>query len=177
MSKVIKIVLAVLAIFAVASVAIGLALPSDYHVQRSISVEAPPERIHAFVGDLRRWPDWTPWQAGDPGMRVTYGRLTRGAGARQSWVGESGSGELVFTESSPQTGVRYDLSFDDGALRCKAAMSYKREVDATRVTWSMSGDVGMNIVGRYFALMMDHTAGPMFADGLARLKARVEQGD
>ncbi|MDX1432889.1 MAG: SRPBCC family protein [Gammaproteobacteria bacterium] len=176
MRKTIKIVLAVVAIFAVASIAIGLALPSDYHVQRSISVNAPPERIHALVGNLERWPEWTPWQAADPGIRVSYGAITSGVGARQSWVGESGSGELTFTESSPEKGVRYDLSFDDGAFRSQAAMLYTREADATRVTWTMSGDVGLSIVGRYFALMMDSTAGPMFEDGLARLKTKAEQG-
>lgn len=176
MGKAIKIVLAVIAIFMVASIAIGLALPSDYRIERSITVDAAPERIHALVGDLQRWPEWAPWQDADPTIRVSYGSTTSGVGAHQSWVGDSGSGELTFTESSPETGVRYDLSFDQGAFRCEAAMLYMREADTTRVTWRMSGDVGMNIIGRYFALMLDSTAGPMFDDGLTKLKARVEQG-
>ncbi len=53
------------------------------------------------------------------------------------------SGELTFTASSPETGIRYDLSFDEGAFHSKVAMLYYPKGPdgaATRVTWQMGGD-------------------------------------
>jgi uncharacterized protein YndB with AHSA1/START domain len=175
MIKALKIVLVVVAILGVAFVGIGFALPSDYQVERSVVIDADSPRVHAYVGNLARWPDWTPWQDADPTVRITRGARTSGVGAHQSWVGDGGSGELTFTESSPQTGIVYDLSFDEGAYRSEAAMRYHAEGTSTRVTWTMEGDVGMNIVGRYFAFMMDSMVGPMFESGLADLKTNVEK--
>lgn len=40
----------------------------------------------------------------------------------------------------------------------------------------MSADVGMDLIGRYFVLMMDTLAGPMFTDGLEKLRRQIERG-
>lgn len=153
---------------------VGLLLPSKYSVERSSSIDAGPEHIHELVGELKRWPEWTPWLEDDPTIKVSTSDQTNGVGAHQSWIGESGSGELTITASSPQQGIEYDLSFDDGAFQSKARLVYANENDATTVTWVMSGDVGMNIIGRYFGIMMDSMVGPMFEAGLGKLKVAVE---
>lgn len=176
MRKAIKVILSVVIVVVVAFVGIGLLLPNAYHVERSIVIAADTPTIHALVGDLKRWPEWTPWQEADPSIRIVQGTTTSGAGAQQSWTGDSGSGELTITQSSPDTGIRYDLSFDEGAFQSEAALLYSPEGAATRVTWQMSGDAGMNIVGRYFGVMMDRMVGPMFESGLEKLKATAEKG-
>lgn len=175
MRKAIKVTLSVVVLAVVAFVGIGLMLPSAYRVERSIVISADTQTIHALVGDLRRWPEWTPWQDEDPSIRIVQGTTTSGAGAYQSWSGDGGSGELTITDSSPDSGVRYDISFDNGAFQCKAALRYSPEGAATRVTWRMSGDAGMNIVGRYFGVMMDRLVGPMFESGLEKLKSVAEK--
>ncbi|MFG0334978.1 MAG: hypothetical protein ACF8TS_16600, partial [Maioricimonas sp. JB049] len=36
-------------------------LPDSYRIERRIVIDAPPEEIHAWVGHLKRWPEWTVW--------------------------------------------------------------------------------------------------------------------
>lgn len=175
MRKAIKLALSVVIVAVVALVGVGLLLPSAYHVERSIVIAADAPAIHAFVGNLRRWPEWTPWQDEDPSIRIEQGAITSGVGAHQSWTGDSGSGELTITESSPERGARYDLSFDEGAFESKSALLYSPEGATTRVTWQMSGDAGMNLFRRYFGVMMDGLVGPMFESGLEKLKSAAEK--
>lgn len=177
MRRFIKIVAAVAVVLLLAFVGVGLLLPSSYRVERSIVIGADAPAIHVFVGDLRRWPEWTPWQDADPSIRIEPGAKTHGVGAQQSWTGDSGNGALIFTDSAPETGVRYDLSFDDGAFESRGAVLYHPQGSNTRVTWQMTGDAGMNIVKRYFGVMMDRMVGPMFDSGLQKLKEKVEKND
>jgi len=160
---------------AVAIVLLGIVpafLSPRYRVERSIAIAAPPARIHALVGDLSRWDAWTPWKAADPTVETVV-HVPAGVGARQTWTGESGDGALTVTASDPATGIAYDLTFDGGAIPSAGAIRYRPSGDSTEVTWSMDGTMP-GWIGRYFALAMDRRVGPMFEDGLARLKAAAE---
>lgn len=157
-------------------VLVGVMLPRGYEVTRAIMIAAPAGDIHQYVGDLKSWELWEPWRESDPGLVVSHGDQTAGVGASQSWVGESGSGSLIFTNSDPAHGVSYDLDFDGGSARCESSILYREDAAGrgTRVTWSMTGRAGLPVVGGYFALIMDSMAGPMFERGLENLKRVVE---
>lgn len=153
---------------------VGFLLPAGYQIERSLVIGAAPGQIHVLVGDLKRWPEWTPWQEVDPSIRTVLGETTTGVGASQTWQGESGTGELVFTRCEPNWGVAYDLVFGDNGLMTHGSVRYEKVADGTKVTWSMQGDMGNNIIGRYFGLMLDSLVGSDFERGLAKLKSRVE---
>ena len=128
-----------------------------------------------MVGDLNEWNTWEPWKEADPSLVVTRGEKTKGVGASQSWVGDSGDGALTFTKDSPTEGIEYDLVFDGGTYVCQSAMIYDPLEDGdTEVTWRMMGDMGTPVIGGYFALMMDSMVGEMFDKGLSNLKTTVE---
>lgn len=155
-------------------IVVGFMLPATYTVSRAVIINADPAHIHAFVGDLEQWPAWTPWIKADPTIEVTIGDNTSGVGAHQSWTGDSGGGELTFTRSDPARGIGYDMSFDGGKYRSQGTLEYNQAGSATEVTWVMQGDNGNNPFSRYFGLMMDPMVGPMFEDGLNRLKLVAE---
>ncbi len=168
----------VLIILVITVAVIGLFLPTRYAVVRSTVVDASPGEIHEYVGNLKKWDLWTPWKEEDPSAVVTLGEKTSGVGASQSWVGESGTGALTITASSPKSGIEYDLLFDGGTYECKGSIRYDRLSDGdTRVTWAMSGDMGKSLTSGYFALLMDTMVGNMFQKGLSNLKRVVEEGD
>jgi len=164
------VILAILGVFVIG----GFILPSDYHVEREVQIQASAPEIHEFVGELRRWDTWTPWKDSDPTIVVQFGDKTTGVGAYQSWTGESGAGELTFTECSPARGVAYDMSFDEGSYQSVGAILYRETGESTVVTWTMDGDSGMNLVARWMGLMMDKWVGPEFQKGLDKLKLVVE---
>ncbi len=174
--KILKTLLSVIVVIIIVVVVIGLFLPTSYTVERSIVIDAPPAQIHKYVGDLNQWDAWEPWKEGDPSIIVTRGEKTKGVGASQSWVGDSGDGALTFTKDSADEGIEYDLVFDDGTYVCQSAMIYDPLEDGeTKVTWTMAGDMGTPVVGGYFVLMMDSMVGKMFDKGLANLKNTVEE--
>ncbi len=155
-------------------VVVGLILPTEFTVKRSIVIDGGPEGIHEYVGELRKWDLWAPWKEDDPTFVVTFGDKTSGIGASQSWVGADGDGSLEFTASSPRRGIEYDLFFEGGTYKCRSAMRFHPTDESTAVTWIMKGDMSWPIVGGYFAVMLDSAVGPMFERGLAKLKKTVE---
>lgn len=61
---------------AIAAVAVVVAIliytatrPDIFHVERSIIIKAPPEKIFALVNDFRLWNDWTPYNK-DPASKM-----------------------------------------------------------------------------------------------------------
>ncbi len=155
----------------------GLVLPTQYSLSRAIEIQAKPETIHEYVGDLKKWDVWAPWKEEDPDIVTTYGEITSGVGASQSWMDSEGGGSLTLTKSSPEQGIEYDLFFDQGTYQCKSGMQYMTLTEnITRVTWSMQGDMNMPIIGGYLAMTMDSMVGAMFDRGLSKLKSQVEQG-
>ncbi len=174
--KILKTLLSAIIVIIVAVVVLGLFLPTSYTVERSVIIDASPSRIHEYVGNLKNWDAWEPWREGDPTLVITRGEKTKGIGASQSWVGESGDGALTFTKDSPTEGITYDLVFDGGAYVCQSSMVYDPLGDGqTKVTWTMSGDMGTPVIGGYFVLIMDSTVGKKFDKGLSNLKNAVEK--
>lgn len=49
------------------------------------------------------------------------------------------------------------------------------ESTGTRVTWTMNGDMGANLLYRWMTLFVDRMVGKDFEAGLANLKARAER--
>lgn len=155
---------------------VGLCLPRVYHVERSVTIDASPERIHAIVDRLSEWPKWTAWTVERyPDMKVKFSGPEEGVGAHYEWDGEStGHGELELKTSDPTTGITYDMAFDHGAMPCTGGIRFDAAGTATKVTWFTDGDLGWNPINRCFGLMLDGMMGPDFQKGLENLKARAE---
>jgi len=171
---ILKWILIVIAVLVALFVMVSFFLPKSYHVQRSVVVDADAEQIHTLVGELRKWPEWNPWIELDPTIVTTLGDVTSGVGAHQSWVGESGSGELKFTRCDAASGVTYDMSFDEGKYLSTGSIDYESTAGGTRVTWTMDGK-NEGIIGRYFGMAMDSMVGTQYEKGLATLKTLAEQ--
>jgi len=168
--KLIKIIIVLAILFVIG----GFVLPTDYSVSRSILINGEKELIHEYVGDLDKWPEWTPWKKADSSLIIMPGESSSGMGASQSWKGSSGSGSLVFTDTSPDSGIKYDIVFDNND-EAKGEIRYRDAGAMTEVTWSMTGDMGnIPILGPYLAMGMDILVGRMFKQGLEDLKEIIE---
>ncbi len=156
---------------------VGFTLPQSYTISRSIVIDAPPAEVHTYLGDLNKWPDWTPWFKGDTDLEVTVGTIAQGVGAHQAWAGNSSTGELTLTRCDKDWGVAFDMALDSGRKMTACTMCYNIVEGGTEVTWDMSGDNGMNLFARFASLALDPIIGPMFDEGLARLKMVTESQD
>jgi uncharacterized protein YndB with AHSA1/START domain len=154
----------------------GLAVPSNFSVARSVVVSAPPDKIYALVADPRRWKAWSVWNQRDPAMQVTYSGPDSGAGAAWAWQSKSqGDGKMTFTAAEPGRRVAYDLYFPDFGTTSNGDLRFEAQGAATRVTWTMDGDMGRNPLFRWMALFADGMVGKDFEAGLANLKQQAEK--
>lgn len=154
----------------------GMMLSPAFTVTRSLLVNAPPEKVYAFVADPRGWAQWSAWNRRDPAMAITYSGPASGVGAAWSWQSKSeGDGRMTFTSVEPGRRVAFDLELAGVDARSKGELHFTREGNATRVTWTMNGDMGSNPLYHWFAAFADRVMGPDFEGGLANLKDVAEK--
>ena len=157
-------------------IALGFLLPDRAVVERSIVIDAPADRVYAFVSNLRNFNSWSPWAKIDPTARYAFEGPEVGPGQRMKWTSTNdkvGSGSQEITELMPGEGVKLALNF--GAMgQADAWYALKGEGQQTHFTWGFASDLGMNPVMRWMGLMFDRWIGPDFSQGLQALKTRME---
>src|SRR3974377_1187744 len=154
--KIIKGILITIVILAILVAGIGFLMPRKVNVERSLTMKAPAEIIHAQVNNLKTWTKWSPWQKLDPNMKTEYNSIAEGTGASSKWVSENknvGSGDMTITSSTPDSIIIAISFMQHGTSIGKFAFS--KSESGTKVTWSMQSDMGMNPIGRIFGMFMD----------------------
>lgn len=157
-------------------VLVGLLLPAAVTVERSIFIQASPERVFAQLDDLSAFHDWSPWNTGDPQTAYRFAGPARGVGARMLWSSgdaQAGAGSLEIVHSEPYRRVDTELVFGDQGGG-HARFDLEPEAGGTRVRWQFHTRFGWDLFGRYVGLMLDNMIGSQYQRGLATLKARLE---
>ena len=173
------VIIAVILVIAIAAVLILAATkPDALRVQRSTSVNAPPERIFSLISDFHQWRAWSPYEQKDPAMKRTYGGAERGKGAVYAWDGDRnvGSGRMEILETSaPQKSVIKLDFFTPFEGHNTAEFTMLPQGDGTHVTWLMHGPA--NFMSRLIQVFMnlDNMIGKDFEAGLANLKTLTEK--
>lgn len=152
--------------------------PDTFRIERSATIQAPPERIYAFVDDFRAWEAWSPYEKMDPAMKRTYSGAAHGQGARYAWEGNehAGAGNMAITEAVPGEQIAIRLNFTKPFEASNTAeFTFKPEGGATKVTWAMHGPMPYISKVMDVLLGMDAMIGKDFEAGLASLKALAEK--
>lgn len=151
-------------------VLISFLVPGKVHVERSVSIAAPPEQIYEYVGTPKRWPEWVAWKP----TKWEFPGAATGVGAESKWEDDNGGGHMKFTKTDPQTGVVYDLAFGGGEP-VPGWIKFSPDGKATKVVWGFDNEAGWNPLSRYFCFFcLDSLVGSDFEKGLASLKKKVE---
>ncbi len=175
-----KIALTLFVVITVAIVAIlGLAStkPATYHVERSLTMAAPPQTVYAVLNDLHRFPEWSPWQKLDPAMKITHDGPPSGVGAKYHWVGNKdvGEGRMTITGSTPFESVEEKLEFlKPWESTSDVRFSIAPDAAGTKVTWAMDGNNDFMAKVMTVFMSMDAMIGKDFDAGLANLKRVTE---
>ena len=173
-----KTILIVVVVLIGGVLAMAATKPDTFSVQRSASIKAPPEKIFAVVNDFHRWPDWSPWEKLDPGMKRTQSGAPAGKGAVYEWDGNSkaGAGRMEIVESAPASKVGIQLDFIKPLEgHDMAEFTLVPQGDATQVTWTMRGPAPFISKLMQVFVSMDSMIGKDFEEGLANLKALAEK--
>lgn len=175
--KIALIAVAIIGIAVVAVLAIASTKPDKFVVERSITINAPAEKIYPLLNDLHGFAKWSPYEEKDPNMKRTFSGAPTGKGSVYAWDGndEVGAGTMSITDTVEPKDVTVNLHFikpmeGDNTVHFKI----NPEGDASKVTWSMEGDSPFMCKVMQVFMNMDSMCGNDFAKGLAKLKSTVE---
>lgn len=177
-STMLKVILIVVLLLIAGVLVYAATKPDTFRVQRSASIQAPPEKIFPLINDYRNWAAWSPYEKKDPAMKRTFGAITAGKGATYAWEGnkEVGQGNMEIQESAPRSRVTIKLDFiKPFEAHNIVDFTLEPQGDMTRVTWAMQGPAPFLSKLMQVFFSMDSMVGRDFEAGLASLKAVAEK--
>ena len=151
--------------------------PDTFRVQRSINIQAPPEKIFGVLNDFHQSASWSPYEKKDPAMKRAFSGPDSGKGAVYQFEGnkEVGKGRLTITDTTPPSKVVLALDMDE-PFEGHNIVEYTLDANggSTNVTWAIHGQ--QPYIGKVMSLFIDcdKMIGKDFEVGLANLKALSE---
>ncbi|MEM6940988.1 MAG: SRPBCC family protein [Pseudomonadota bacterium] len=157
------------AIFAIA--ALSLLLPRRVSVSRSADVPSAAQEVLARAASTEGFQSFNPYASTDPTLKITAFGPSAGVGAGFRFEGKEGNGTQTVTQVTDRA-VTYQI--DLGAMgKPVQVISAQPTADGTRVTWTVTSDLGYNPVFRIFGLFMDRMLGKTYDRGLKNLAQSV----
>lgn len=152
----------------------GLLLPSQSRFVITADIDAPQATVFALVNDMRRVNLWAPVTATDPNARVVFSGPPRGEGSTVSWDGTiAGRGIQTITASRPYEFVATAINPGEPG-DSRTWFELEGGVGVTRITWGFEHDYGINVIGRYFGLMVRGVIREDYERSLAELVSLAE---
>ena len=152
--------------------------PDTFRVQRTTTIQAPPERVFPLLEDFRTWGTWSPYEGKDPAMKRTYSGSAKGKGAVYAWEGDKnvGTGSMEIADTTPPSRVTLKLDFTKPfEAHNTAELTLEPKGDSTYVTWAIYGPQPYLAKVMHLFFNMDSMIGKEFEAGLSSLKAITEQ--
>jgi uncharacterized protein YndB with AHSA1/START domain len=168
----------VIAVLAGGVLAYAATKPDTFRLQRTATINAPPQTVFAMINDYRNWTAWSPWEKKDPNLKRTYSEPSSGKGATYAWEGDKnvGKGSMLITEATPASRVALNLDFEKPfQAHNKVVFDLDSKGLTTDVTWSMEGPTPFFAKLIHVFIDMDKMVGKDFEAGLAAMKAAAEK--
>jgi len=168
----------ILLLFLIIGVVISIFLPSSFHMDRKITIDADKEQIYKQVNDLRNWENWSVWALKDPAIYYddkAFSSPSSDDGASFTWKSENdevGSGTLRIILST--TNEYIENSIDMGMGEIVGTWNFNDVEDGVEVVWGMDIDFGFNPFSKFFGLFLEDKTASDFELGLKRLKTFTE---
>ena len=171
-----KILLVLVALIVVFAVVVALQ-PSEFRVERAVTIVAPAAKVFGEVNDFHKWDAWSPWAKLDPDAKVAFEGPAAGEGTVMTWAGnnEVGVGKMTLVESRPDELVKIRVDFTEPFEGTSfSQFAFKPEGGKTAVTWSMEDH--HNFLEKAMCLIMNgkKMIGDQMDKGLAQLKQVTE---
>lgn len=158
------IVLAILAAIVLAT----FLLPRNVVVTRSLDIPMPPADIIERVASTEGFQTFNPYRSTDPNLKITPFGPEAGVGAGFRFEGKEGKGTQTITAVT-QTSVTHLI--DLGAMgRPVQVIQAEPHADGSKVTWTVTSDMGLNPIFRVFGLFMDGMLGKTYELGLKNMR-------
>lgn len=172
--KIIGIIVVVLILIVVGFI---FSLKGEGHLERSITVNAPAEKVFMVVSDFSHNENWYPWFMIDPETVYEFSENTSGVGAYYSWDSENPevmTGRQEIIEVIPNELVNTSMSFGGMTGTYYASFKLIAGDNTTEVTWTYDGKADAVMEKFFIDYMTESMLGPQYEKGLENLKAYIE---
>ena len=175
--KIIKFLLAFTLVLVLGLVAGSFFLPSTSEIERSVTINQNTDKVFSVVNNITKFNEWSPWHNLDPETRYELSGPDQGVGAKLIWNSEdksvgSGSQEIIESVTNEKVVIAIDFGQQGTAI---SEIYTKPKAQATEVVWKLISNSEGSIIGKYFNLMLDSMVGPMYEEGLNKLKTICEE--
>lgn len=142
-------------------------------LSRSVTINAPKEKIANIINDFHTWPSWSPWLITDPDATVDV----EPDGKSYTWEGKRvGSGAMKIDKEEGTDAIYCDLQFlKPWKSKAKTKFHLTAEGDSTKVEWHMDSSLP------FFLFFMQKSMEAFIANdyqrGLNLLKDLAEDGE
>jgi hypothetical protein len=156
--------LVALVIVAVLGLVVGVVMPGQGHVERTMMISKDLRQVYDVFGNFRRFPDYSVLRSYDRNIQFEFSGKAYGPGAKVSWISkdpkvgdgaleiasmtpaateisEAGKGEIVWNITNAWHGKNKRFTIDME----RSGRSQK----LVKVTWSYDVDYGFNLIDRY----------------------------
>ncbi|MFK7969404.1 MAG: SRPBCC family protein [Bacteroidia bacterium] len=155
--------------------------PSQVEVNRTVSIDAPVEKVFSHVSSMEAQQAWSPWIDEDPDMVATFTGNPGEVGSTLAWKGEiAGTGTQEITKITPNERVESRLILvepKEMAGESNPYIALKENGDKTDATWAFVVD--LPFMGRPFGAIaeagIEAAVGGQYERGLSKLKALAER--
>ncbi|MDP3273550.1 MAG: SRPBCC family protein [Deltaproteobacteria bacterium] len=141
-------------------------------VERVSVIDAAPADILALAASNAGYQKFNPYKKADPALKIELFGPSSGVGSGFTFDGKDGKGTAVI---SNVTAERVDYALDLGVMgKPQQSLVVVPDGKGSKVTWTMTADMGMNPIGRVMGMLMDGIVGPTFESGLKSLNAALQ---
>lgn len=156
-----------------------LFLPKEMDISRSIEIDAPKDIVFHHASDLKKFDKWSYWNSLDPDMKIEWGEITEGIGAKFSWESEMqevGKGEMTIIEHEPMKYIKTKMLFGGSLEPFFAELFFEDGSEGkSRVKWTMNVQHGnFDLIGRTMTLFLEGMIAEAYQNGLNKMKEITE---
>ncbi len=178
--KIIKNIFIAIVVLVVLVLIAALILPSEYHVKREVTVQAPKDSVFNYLKLLKSQDDFSVWNKIDPNMKKTFKGTDGTVGAVAGWDSDNkdvGRGEQEIIKITDGQRIDFELRFFEPWESTDYAYFTTEAVDSanTKVTWGLDGKMPYPWNLMLVTMDMDEMLGKDLAQGLQNMKAGMEQ--
>ena len=175
--KALKVIGIILLVIVVGVGGFVMFLKGESHLERSIIIKAPAEKVFMVVNDFSQNNQWSPWFMIDPDTKYVFSENTVGVGAYYSWDSEHPdvrTGKQEIMESIENEYVNTQMWFGGMTGTYTAAYILKPLDNGVELTWTLESKAD-NAGEKFFIdYISEEAIGGVYEEGLKNLKIYVE---
>ncbi|GAA62029.1 hypothetical protein P20652_3922 [Pseudoalteromonas sp. BSi20652] len=156
-------------------VLVGLILPQNYNVSKTVQINANLEVVKPLITDFSQWQKWSPWEKVDPSIRFTLGEPSSGLGAHQSWKGKWGYGEMIITSVSKNK-VNFNILLNTEHI-VRGTFNLSEQNGIVTLICNIKGQTTAPLISGYTAILSEYMLSNTVSLGLNNIQTIAQLND